>query len=157
MAKTLTLIVNSDSALTKAYQEIGERYAKAKFLKVRVDEGKDRTLPQNALIHAMYERIAAMTGIGDCEDARRHCKLHYGVPILRRDSEDFRAGWDRIFKWLTYDEKLALMGPCAMLGPTGYPVTSLFTRAQGAEYVETIAAEFAQQGVVFTDLLQEAS
>ena len=47
------------------------------------------------------------------------------------------------------------MGPCAMFGPDGFPVTRLFNRAQGMAYTDRIAAEFSAKGVVFTDLLGE--
>ena len=122
---------------------------------IRAGPGKDRTLDQNALWFAMYQRIAQMTEIGDVEDARRYCKLHFGVPIMRRDCPEFRDGWNRMFLHLTYEQKLELMGPCALFGPDGFPVTRLFDRAQGIAYTDQIVAEFSARGVVFSDLLGE--
>ncbi|MNP52197.1 hypothetical protein D3C76_1465730 [compost metagenome] len=49
------------------------------------------------------------------------------------------------------------MGPCAMFGPDGFPVTRLFNRAQGCQYTDRIVEEFAPQGVHFADLLGEAA
>lgn len=94
-----------------------------------------------------------MTEIGDVEDARRYCKLHFGVPIMRKVNEDFRNAWNVSFLLLTYETKLELMGPCALFGPDGFPVTRLFDRAQGIQYTDRIVAEFSGKGVVFDDLL----
>ena len=41
------------------------------------------------------------------------------------------------------------------IGPDGFPVTSLFNRAQGVAYTDRIATFFTGQGVVFTDLLSK--
>ncbi|MNJ73200.1 hypothetical protein D3C77_699620 [compost metagenome] len=50
------------------------------------------------------------------------------------------------------------MGDCKLLGPDGFPVTSLFNRAQGIAYTNRIVADFTAHGVVFEDLLsQEAA
>jgi hypothetical protein len=58
---------------------------------------------------------------------------------------------------LPYEEKLALMGEHKLFGPDGFPVTSLFNRAQGIQYTDRIAHYFTGQGVVFSDLLSEVA
>ena len=58
---------------------------------------------------------------------------------------------------LTYETKLELMGPCALFGPDGFPVTRLFDRAQGIAYTDKIVADWSQRGVVFDDLLGKES
>lgn len=158
MASTEKVSVNSAARLSEAITKLTAAYREHKFVVVSMRPGKDRTLDQNALWFAMYQRIAEMTQIGDVEDARRYCKLHFGVPIMRKASEDFRHAWNVSFLLLTYETKLELMGPCALFGPDGFPVTRLFDRAQGIAYTDQIAAEFAGRGVVFDDLLsQEAA
>lgn len=147
--------VNSASKLSEAIAKLTAMYRERKYVVVSLRPGKDRTLDQNALWFAMYQRIAQMTQIGDVEDARRYCKLHLGVPIMRKASEDFRHAWNVSFLLLTYETKLELMGPCALFGPDGFPVTRLFDRAQGIAYTEKIAEEFTARGVVFDDLLSE--
>lgn len=149
------IAVNSAARLSEAITKLTAAYRQNKYLVVSIRPGKDRTLDQNALWFAMYERIAEMTGMDDVEDARRYCKLHHGVPIMRRADADFRDGWNRLFLDLPYEVKLRLMGPCAMFGPDGFPVTRLFNRAQGIAYTESIVEEFTEKGVVFTDLLSE--
>lgn len=149
------IAVNSATRLSEAIHKLTAMYREKKYVVVSFREGKDRTLDQNALWFSLYERIAQMTQIGDVDDARRYCKLHFGVPIMRRDCEEFRDGWNRIFLHLPYEEKLRLMGEYSLMGPDGFPVTRLFNRKQGIEYTDRIVAEFAGRGVFFGDLLGE--
>ena len=157
MSEAIKLSVNGVGKLSEAITKITAMFREHKFLVVSIRPGKDRTLDQNALWFAMYQRIAQMTEIGDVEDARRYCKLHYGVPIMRKADEDFRNAWNVSFLMLTYETKLELMGPCALFGPDGFPVTRLFDRAQGIAYTDKIVADWSQRGVVFDDLLGKES
>jgi len=149
--------VNSAAKLSEAITKLTDAYRQHKFVVVSLRPGKDRTLDQNALWFALYQRIAQMTQIGDVEDARRYCKLHFGVPIMRNADADFRDAWNRMFLHLTYEQKLELMGPCAIFGPDGFPVTRLFERAQGIAYTDKIIADFTGKGVFFGDLLGEVA
>ena len=153
--KAERLRINSNDSLSSTIAKIGQMFSEHKHLVVSVRIGKDRTLDQNGLWFGMYKRIAQMTEIGIPEDARKYCKLHFGVPIMRRDDEGFRAGWDNLLRHLPYEQKLSLMGACALFGDEGFPVTRLFGRKQGVEYTDAIAAEFSQRGVYFDDLLSE--
>ncbi|MNW18171.1 hypothetical protein D3C71_2176210 [compost metagenome] len=58
---------------------------------------------------------------------------------------------------LTYAEKLDLMGENPLFGPDGFPVTRLFSRAQGIAYTDRIVSDFTERGVVFADLLGEVA
>jgi len=149
--------VNSAARLSEAITRLTAMYRDKKYVVVSLRPGKDRTLDQNALWFALYERIAQMTQIGDTEDARRYCKLHFGVPIMRAADADFRDGWNRMFLHLEYEQKLELMGSCSLFGPDGFPVTRLFNRAQGIAYTDRIVEEFTGRGVFFGDLLGEAA
>lgn len=149
--------VNSAARLSEAITRLTAMYRDKKYVVVSLRPGKDRTLDQNALWFALYERIAQMTQIGDTEDARRYCKLHFGVPIMRAADADFRDGWNRMFLHLEYEQKLELMGPCSLFGPDGFPVTRLFNRAQGIAYTDRIVEEFTGRGVFFGDLLGEVA
>ena len=106
---------------------------------------------------AMYKRISEMTQIGGAADARRYCKLHFGVQILLNEDAGFLAEWYRVMRHLPYETKLAMMGECHLFGPDGFPVTSLFNRAQGVQYTDRMANYFTGQGVVFADLLSEVA
>lgn len=147
--------VNSKESLTSAIAKISSLFGENKYLVVTVRVGRDRTIDQNALWFAIYKRISEMTQIGDAEDARMYCKLHFGVPIMRRDDEAFRCGWDKLLLNIEYEKKLELMGPCALFGPEGFPVTRLFNRKQGVEYTEKAIHTFSGKGVYFDDLLSE--
>lgn len=147
--------VNSASKLSEAITKLSTMYRDKKFVVVSLRPGKDRTLDQNALWFAFYKRIAEMTQIGDASEARKYCKLHHGVQILINEDEDYRAAWHRTTKHLNYAEKLDLMGDCKLLGPDGFPVTSLFNRAQGIAYTDRIVADFTAHGVFFGDLIAE--
>jgi hypothetical protein len=147
--------VNSATKLSEAITKLSAMYRDKKFVVVSLRPGKDRTLDQNALWFAFYKRIAEMTQIGDASEARKYCKLHHGVQILINEDEDYRAAWHRTTKHLSYAEKLDLMGDCKLLGPDGFPVTSLFNRAQGVAYTNRIVADFTAHGVFFGDLLGE--
>lgn len=149
--------VNSSTKLSEAINALTAMYRDKKFVVVSLRPGKDRTLDQNALWFALYQRIAQMTQIGDLEDARKYCKLHFGVQILLNEDDDFRNAWYRTMRHLSYAEKLDLMGGCSLFGPDGFPVTRLFTRAQGIAYTDRIVTDFTDRGVVFTDLLGEVA
>lgn len=149
------IAINSASKLSEAINRITSLYREKKYLVLSLREGKDRTLDQNALWFALYERIAQMTNIGDVEDARSYCKLHVGVRILLRDCADYRETWDRLFLHWSYEDKLALMGAHPVAGPEGLAVTRLFNRKQGIEYTDRIVSEFTGRGVFFGDLLGE--
>lgn len=154
---TEKISVNSQAKLSEAITMLTRLFRDKKFVVVSMRPGKDRTLDQNALWFAMYERIAKSTEMGEIEDVRRYCKLHLGVPIMRAGCAEFRTGWAESFIHLDYDVKLRLMGPCAMFGPDGFPVTRLFDRAQGCQYTDRIVEEFSARGVHFADLLGEAA
>lgn len=149
--------VNCQAKLTEAITCLNAMFREKKFVVVSLRPGKDRTLDQNALWFALYQRIAQMTQIGDVDDARKYCKLHFGVQILLNEDDEFRIGWYRTMRHLTYTEKLDLMGGCPLFGPDGFPVTRLFSRAQGIAYTDRIVADFTERGVVFTDLLGEVA
>ncbi|WP_338546851.1 hypothetical protein V6W80_09985 [Pseudomonas benzopyrenica] len=152
---TERISVNSSAKLSEAVSRLTKLWRDSHYVVVSLRVGKDRTLDQNALWFSLYQRIAEMTQIGEVEDARRFCKLHHGVPIMRRDDPDFRDGWNRIFLNLTYEEKLTLMGECSLFGPDGFPVTRLFNRAQGVQYTDRVLDDFRAKGVFFDDLLKD--
>ena len=102
--------------------------------------GEKRSLPQNDLIYELYTIIASQKEDESIADVRRECKLRLGVPILRAENEEFRAMYDKAFKGgLTYEEKLAAMDIL--------PVTSLMTKEQGTQYIDSVIREYSKQGV----------
>ena len=108
--------------------------------------GAKRSVEQNALQFALLNSIAEQRGDVTYEDVRAECKLHYGVPILRRDRPDFKAQYDSIVRPLPYAHKLELMLP-----PVEFPVTSLMKTPQMTEYLETIYREYSAKGFVLKE------
>ena len=101
-------------------------------------KAKTRSLAQNRLAWIWYGGIEEEMG----EEAgwgHSFCKLTIGVPILRRDSESFRAFYDKVVKPLPYAEKL--------IGIENVDITSRLNTAQMTEYLETIQRKFAEQGI----------
>ena len=53
-------------------------------------EGASRSLSQNALAHKWYAEIAKHLGDTTTETVRATCKLEIGVPLRRRDDDEWR-------------------------------------------------------------------
>ena len=117
-----------------------------------ITEGKHRSTLQNKLQRKWVSEIAEqMPGsFESAEHVRGHCKLHYGVPILREDNEAFRVKYDRILKPLAYEEKIQLM-----MEPISLPVTSIMNTKQKKRYLDEIWRAFSEQGVILTDPEQQ--
>lgn len=103
-----------------------------------------RSLQQNRLA---FQWCMDAEGQGDqtAPEYRAYCKLHFGVPILRAESEKFREQYDRIVRPLPYEQKLALM-----LEPIDFPVTRLMTVKQKTRYLDAIYQHFRGLGFELT-------
>ncbi len=141
----------------EACTRITAAFKEHKYLVVSVRPGRDRSVEQNRLWQGMYKRISETLEQGGPREVWAYCKLMLGVPILRRDDERFAAGWDRYFADKSFSEQLFLMGGNPLFGPDGFPVTSLFSTKQGAEYTDAIADYYTPKGVFFGDLLKEVA
>jgi hypothetical protein len=75
------------------------------------------------------------------EDVRAFNKLHFGVPILRRDNEDFCEEYDLMFRPLPYKQKLHIIKLFDVA------ITRLMTVKQKTEYLDVMAQYWADQGV----------
>lgn len=101
-----------------------------------------RSLPQNALQHVWYDLAASQLKDGTDEDYRAYCKLHFGVPILRRDSDEFKSAYDRVIRPLPYELKLE-----AMKHPLDFPVSRLFNSRQTNEFLDAVYVHLTGLGV----------
>lgn len=102
-----------------------------------VPEG--RSLDQNEMINGLYRQVAEQKQDESFRDIRNHCKLHHGIPILRRDQAKFREFYDKGLKVLDYQSKLESMD--------FVPVTSRMNKKQASEYIDEIIREYSQQGL----------
>ena len=134
-----TMTVNSETSLQSAIGMLREQYSRYKFLRISTKTGQDRSLNQNAITHAWYEQLARELREDDALGWKAFSKLHFGVPILRAEDDEFREAYDSVIKPLSYEKKLLAM---KML-----PVTSEMTKKQISAYAEAMQAHFIQQGV----------
>lgn len=97
--------------------------------------GKPRSLDQNAISHKWYEQVS--NELKECSelDVKCFCKLHYGVPILRAEDDDFREAYDTAIKPLPYEKKLIAMRVL--------PVTSIMSVKQLSQYLEIVQDAYA--------------
>lgn len=103
---------------------------------------ESRSLDQNDMFYALYTQIAGQKQDESVEEIRCHCKLHFGVPILRRDDPQFREWYNQIILHSDYEIKKKSM--------RYVPVTSDFSKKQGSEYIDEIIREYSQQGFYLT-------
>lgn len=106
------------------------------------ERGKSRSLEQNRLQQLWHLEAAQQLRDEDAEDKRAYCKLHFGVPILRAESETFRAEYDRVVRPLDYATKLALMKT-----PFDFPVSRLMTVKQTTQFLDAVYQHYTSQGV----------
>lgn len=108
-------------------------------------EKRHRTAEQNRLQHKWHMEAALTLKDESAEDKRAYCKLHFGVPILRAESEEFRAQYDAIIRPLPYEQKLALMK-----APIDFPVTRLMSVEQKTRYLDEVCRHYMSMGVQLT-------
>lgn len=139
-------IIRSDFDLEQAIAL--QRTLKKPFT-LRWEAGANRSLDQNALQFLWANEAAQQRGDCTFEEVRCDWKLRHGVPILRRDDDEFRAFYDASLKHLPFEAKLKAMA--------FVPVTSDFGVRQMTEYLNTVQRECAEQGIRLTDPEQQAA
>lgn len=107
---------------------------------------KDRTLQQNRMMWQWW-RDAEEQGDMKSWEYRAHCKLHFGVRILQRDSPEYREKYQRIIRPMAYEQKLELM-----VEPFDFPVTSAMTVKQHSEFLDKTAQHLRELGINLTAL-----
>jgi hypothetical protein len=115
-------------------------------LTVNVQSVGKRTALQNRLNRQWMLDIEAQLDGWTAEYARGYCKLHFGIPILRNEDEDFCREYDAVVRPLPYEAKLKLMQV-----PFDFGVTRLMTVKQQTAYLDAIHRHFSEQGVVLTN------
>lgn len=113
---------------------------------VNVKKGKDRSIEQNKLQRLWMNEIAEQLQDDTAEGYRAYCKLHFGIPILRAESEEYCAVYDKYIRPLAYETKLVYMAV-----PLDFAVTRLMTTKQMTQYLDAVHEEFTARGVRLTD------
>lgn len=133
-------ILNSEIGLQSFIGTLRELWHSRRYLEISVKEGKGRSVEQNAVMHGWFGQVARELREYDARGVKRFCKLHFGVPILRAEDDDFRAAYDRVIKPRPYADKLVAMDIL--------PVTSVMTTIQLDACMTDIQDHYAKQGVV---------
>lgn len=112
---------------------------------VTLIKGKNRSVEQNKLQRLWVNEISEQRQDHTPEEIRGYCKLHFGIPILRNENEQFRQQYDKIVKPLSYEDKLSIM-----MEPLDFPVTRLMTTGQNTRYLDAVYHHFTAQGMILT-------
>ncbi len=104
--------------------------------------GRDRSLDQNRLQWLWANEAAEQFGDRSADQVQRTWKLHYGVPILRADDEEFRAAYDMTIRPLPYHAKLLAM--------RFVEVTSAMKVKQMVRYLDAVEEDCAAHGIHLT-------
>lgn len=105
-----------------------------------------RSARQNRLNRQWMLDIAGQMEGWSAEYTRGYCKLHFGIPILRADDEEFCREYDALVRPLPYEHKLKLM-----MVPFDFGVTRRMTTKQQTAYLDAVHRHFSEQGVALTD------
>lgn len=132
-------ILNSEVGLQSFIGTIRELWHSRRYLEVSVKEGKGRSVEQNAVMHGWFGQVARELREDDARGVKRFCKLHFGVPILRAEDDDFREAYDRVIRPLEYCDKLVAMDIL--------PVTSVMTTIQLDRCMTDIQDHYRPRGV----------
>lgn len=106
-------------------------------------QGRDRSREQNSIQWLWATEAAHQLGDRTPDEVQREWKLRHGVPILREDSAEFRAVYDRAIKPLPYELKVEAM--------RFLPVTSEMKVRQMVRYLDTVQRECLSNGIRLTD------
>lgn len=105
------------------------------------EKENSRTEQQNRLSHAWYKQLAIESPQNDAIRWKCFCKLHFGVPILRTEDDDFRITYDKAIKSMSYENKIEVMKIL--------PVTSLMTTKQLNKYLDEMKNCFEnKEGII---------
>jgi len=132
-------VLNSEISLQTFIGQLRELWHSRRYVEVQVKEGKGRSVEQNAVLHGWFGQVARELREGNERDAKRFCKLHFGVPIMRAADEEFREAYDLIVKPRDYEQKLVAMDIL--------PVTSLMTTLQLDQCMTDIQDHYRTRGV----------
>lgn len=113
---------------------------------VTITEGQKRSIEQNKLQRMWLREASEQLADHSPEEYRAYCKLHFGVPILRNENDEFREAYDKHVRPHTYEDKLAFMSL-----PLDFPVTRLMKVKQKKRYLDEIYQHFSSLGVQLTN------
>ena len=105
-----------------------------------------RSVEQNRTQRMWHNEAAEFLRDETAEEKRAYCKLHFGVPILRNEDDNFCAEYDRLIRPMAYEDKLSLMAL-----PIDFPVTRLMSTDQKCRYLNQVEVHYRGLGVPLTE------
>ncbi|UNU74129.1 recombination protein NinB [Moraxella nasovis] len=138
--------ITSDNVLQNCVADILTRQERGEIVNVIItDKDETRSQAQNRLQRLWVNELAEQGDL-TAEEYRAYCKLHFGVPILRNENEEFRATYDERVKYCySYEQKLQFMAL-----PFDFPVTRLMTVKQHKRYLDDVYVHYTGLGYVLT-------
>lgn len=113
---------------------------------VDIKSGEQKRSTQQNRLQRLWCKEAGEQGDMSAEEYRGYCKLHFGVPILRMEDEEFKGIYDSVIRPLPYENKLKLMTV-----PIDLPVTSRMGVKQKTRYLDAMHQHFISLGFLLTD------
>ena len=133
--------INSQDSLSSFIGKVRELFKTQRYLEVSIKErGKHRSINQNFVSHGWYKKVSVEEGEYTPEDVKCLCKLHFGLPILRADDEEYNAACEKVIDPLPYESKIEAM--------RYFPCTSLMTTKQKSLYMQHVQAHYAGRVVL---------
>lgn len=134
------------AALTRLPGVILTAFQQWKAIEIIVREYKPKKTHEQDKLHGKWCKEAAAQGDMTAEEYRGYTKLHFGVPILCRDSEDYREAFNNVVAYLDYEQRMQLMQL-----PFDFAVTRGMTTKQKAEFLDECWRHFTGLGFRLTD------
>jgi len=126
--------VNSQESLSRLIGHLREMFKDKRYFQVVVNPGKGRSLSQNALQHVWALQVSRELSEHTAEEVRCYWKLHFGMPILRGDDEEYNMYCNSVIDPLPYENKIKAM--------VYWPVTQRMTTKQLSEYLEAVQRHY---------------
>lgn len=142
-ASTLEEALASLGKLPGVLNQAFKRWRRIRFI---VEEYQEKRSPDQNRLQRLWCKEAAAQGDTDAEYWRGYCKFHFGLKILCRDSDEYRAACKRVLGQLNYEQQIELM-----MEPHDYPVTRAMTKKQKTEYLDMCWQFFTGKGYRLTD------
>ena len=108
--------------------------------------GEIRSIEQNRLQFQWFRDLEKQ-GDMTAQEYRAYSKLHFGVPLLRSEDEEFRTIYDEIIRPLPYEKKLQLM-----VEPIDLPVTSRMNVGTMTAYLKQMSDHWLKEGFMLAKL-----
>jgi len=128
----MKLIVNSDTSLARAENQITSEYLEHKWLTITIKTATRLDI-QNRWIQQFYNMVSKQSG-QPRQSLINHCKYYHGLPILFLNEPEEAARWRKMLQALTEEERLDQM--------KNTPVTSLFDIDECSQYIEQLINHF---------------